>query len=201
MQAAKQRHAETLLEREHLAADRRLRQGDLGAGAGEAEMARRALEGDQELERRQLESARFHPFSHASQRMQSIPNERLRMRLCVGAHCCHEAAANDTFHRPRCMHARHATGVDQMNQDLINGSRSLDKGRIRHVHAEKGRRVECLRRLALDHPGRRSARHRPRRRAKRSTSTAAATPCSAPSPTHATCCSTPARRSVTGPGP
>ena len=31
-----------------------------------------------------------------------------------------------------------------MNQDLINGTRSLDKGRIRHVHAEKGRRVECL---------------------------------------------------------
>ena len=31
-----------------------------------------------------------------------------------------------------------------MNQDLINGSRSLDKGRIRHVRAEKGRRVECL---------------------------------------------------------
>jgi len=31
-----------------------------------------------------------------------------------------------------------------MNQDLINGSRTLEKGRIRHVHAEKGRRVECL---------------------------------------------------------
>jgi len=31
-----------------------------------------------------------------------------------------------------------------MNQDLINGTRSLDKGRIRHVHTEKGRRVECL---------------------------------------------------------
>ena len=31
-----------------------------------------------------------------------------------------------------------------MNQDLINGSRSLDKGRIRRVHADKGRRVECL---------------------------------------------------------
>ena len=24
-----------------------------------------------------------------------------------------------------------------MNQDLINGTRTLDKGRIRHVHAEK----------------------------------------------------------------
>ena len=31
-----------------------------------------------------------------------------------------------------------------MNQDLINGSRHLDKGGIRHVHAEKGRRVECV---------------------------------------------------------
>ena len=31
-----------------------------------------------------------------------------------------------------------------MNQDLINGTRNLDKGRIRHVHADKGRRVECL---------------------------------------------------------
>ena len=31
-----------------------------------------------------------------------------------------------------------------MNQDLINGSRNLDKGRIRHVHGDKGRRVECL---------------------------------------------------------
>jgi hypothetical protein len=31
-----------------------------------------------------------------------------------------------------------------MNQDLINGTRSLDKGRVRHVHGEKGRRVECL---------------------------------------------------------
>ena len=31
-----------------------------------------------------------------------------------------------------------------MNQDLINGTRSLDKGRIRHVHAKKGRRVECV---------------------------------------------------------
>ncbi len=31
-----------------------------------------------------------------------------------------------------------------MNQDLINGSRNLAKGRIRHVSAERGRRVECL---------------------------------------------------------
>ena len=29
-----------------------------------------------------------------------------------------------------------------MNQDLINGTRSLDKGSIRHVHAEKGD-MEC----------------------------------------------------------
>ncbi len=31
-----------------------------------------------------------------------------------------------------------------MNQDLISGARSLDKGHIRHVHAHAGRRVECL---------------------------------------------------------
>ena len=31
-----------------------------------------------------------------------------------------------------------------MDQDLINGARSLDKGRIRHLHAAQGRRVECL---------------------------------------------------------
>ena len=31
-----------------------------------------------------------------------------------------------------------------MNQDLINGARTLAKGRVRHVHAELGRRVECL---------------------------------------------------------
>jgi hypothetical protein len=31
-----------------------------------------------------------------------------------------------------------------MNQDLLTGTRSLDKGRIRHLHAEKGRRVECV---------------------------------------------------------
>jgi len=31
-----------------------------------------------------------------------------------------------------------------MNQDLINGARTLDKGRIRRLHGEKGRRVECL---------------------------------------------------------
>lgn len=31
-----------------------------------------------------------------------------------------------------------------MNQDLINGTRSLGKGLIRHVRAEAGRRVECL---------------------------------------------------------
>ena len=31
-----------------------------------------------------------------------------------------------------------------MNQDLINGSRTLDKGGIRHLRADKGRRVECL---------------------------------------------------------
>jgi len=32
----------------------------------------------------------------------------------------------------------------EMNQDLINGARSLGKGRVRHVHAQGGRRVECL---------------------------------------------------------
>jgi Protein of unknown function (DUF2917) len=31
-----------------------------------------------------------------------------------------------------------------MNQDLIQGARDLQKGRVRHVHAEPGRRVECL---------------------------------------------------------
>ena len=31
-----------------------------------------------------------------------------------------------------------------MNNDLINGARMLGKGRVRHVHAQNGRRVECL---------------------------------------------------------
>lgn len=31
-----------------------------------------------------------------------------------------------------------------MNQDLINGMRTLEQGRMRHVHAETGRRLECL---------------------------------------------------------
>lgn len=31
-----------------------------------------------------------------------------------------------------------------MNQDLLNGSRALGKGKIRHLHAESGRRVEVL---------------------------------------------------------
>jgi len=65
VQAAKERHAEALLEREHLPAHRRLRQRDLGAGAGEAEVARRALEGDQELEWGQLESLAAHGDMHS----------------------------------------------------------------------------------------------------------------------------------------
>ncbi len=31
-----------------------------------------------------------------------------------------------------------------MNNDLINGARLLGKGHIRHVHGEKGRRVELV---------------------------------------------------------
>ena len=31
-----------------------------------------------------------------------------------------------------------------MNQDLLHGTRTLAKGKIRHLHAEKGRRVEVL---------------------------------------------------------
>lgn len=31
-----------------------------------------------------------------------------------------------------------------MNQDLLNGARTLDKGKIRHLHGEAGRRVEVL---------------------------------------------------------
>ena len=31
-----------------------------------------------------------------------------------------------------------------MNQDLVNGSRTLGKGKIRHLHGESGRRVEVL---------------------------------------------------------
>jgi len=31
-----------------------------------------------------------------------------------------------------------------MNQDLIQGARVLDKGNIRHVHAERGRRLEVV---------------------------------------------------------
>ena len=32
-----------------------------------------------------------------------------------------------------------------MKQDLIDGARSLAKGRIRHAGVEAGRRIECLR--------------------------------------------------------
>ena len=31
-----------------------------------------------------------------------------------------------------------------MNQDLLNGTRTLGKGKVRHLHAESGRRVEVL---------------------------------------------------------
>jgi len=31
-----------------------------------------------------------------------------------------------------------------MNQDLLNGARTLGKGQVRHLHAESGRRVEVL---------------------------------------------------------
>jgi hypothetical protein len=31
-----------------------------------------------------------------------------------------------------------------MNQDLIQGARTLGKGKIRHLHAESGRRVEVV---------------------------------------------------------
>jgi uncharacterized cupin superfamily protein len=31
-----------------------------------------------------------------------------------------------------------------MNQDLLNGSRALAKGSVRHLHGEGGRRVEVL---------------------------------------------------------
>jgi hypothetical protein len=31
-----------------------------------------------------------------------------------------------------------------MNQDLIQGARTLGKGKVRHLHAENGRRVEVV---------------------------------------------------------
>ncbi|HEY2187860.1 MAG TPA: DUF2917 domain-containing protein [Caldimonas sp.] len=31
-----------------------------------------------------------------------------------------------------------------MNQDLLNGSRTLLKGNVRHLHGESGRRVEVV---------------------------------------------------------
>jgi hypothetical protein len=31
-----------------------------------------------------------------------------------------------------------------MNQDLLNGTRTLAKGTVRHLHAERGRRVEVV---------------------------------------------------------
>ncbi|HEY2559583.1 MAG TPA: DUF2917 domain-containing protein [Caldimonas sp.] len=31
-----------------------------------------------------------------------------------------------------------------MNQDLLNGTRTLGKGKIRHLHGDNGRRVEVL---------------------------------------------------------
>jgi hypothetical protein len=31
-----------------------------------------------------------------------------------------------------------------MDLDLIQGARTLGKGKIRHVHGERGRRIECL---------------------------------------------------------
>jgi hypothetical protein len=57
VQAPEQRHAEPVFERLDLPAHRRLGQGDLVAGAGEAQMARGRLERHQELERRHLVGA------------------------------------------------------------------------------------------------------------------------------------------------
>jgi len=31
-----------------------------------------------------------------------------------------------------------------MNQDLLSGARTLGKGKVRHLHAQSGRRVEVL---------------------------------------------------------
>jgi len=31
-----------------------------------------------------------------------------------------------------------------MNQDLLNGARNLAKNKVRHLHAERGRRVEVV---------------------------------------------------------
>ena len=31
-----------------------------------------------------------------------------------------------------------------MNRDLLNGARTLGEGKVRHLHAENGRRVEVL---------------------------------------------------------
>ena len=31
-----------------------------------------------------------------------------------------------------------------MNQDLLNGTRTLAKGTLRHLHGERGRRVEVI---------------------------------------------------------
>jgi hypothetical protein len=75
--------------------------------------------------------------------MRCIPNERLppfrrreKLRL--------KAATSDRPLQPRFMHGVHATGSPKMNQDLINGTRQLAKNKVRHLHAEPGRRVEVV---------------------------------------------------------
>src|ERR1019366_4749083 len=59
--------AEAAFERLDLPAHRRLRQRDLVGGAREAEVPRRGLEGDEQLERRQIEGTTTHEceVSHA----------------------------------------------------------------------------------------------------------------------------------------
>jgi hypothetical protein len=75
--------------------------------------------------------------------MHDIRNHRLSEAACsTNMHV--KAVTSDHPLQPRFMHGIHATGSPTMNQDLLNGTRNLAKGNVRHLHAERGRRVEVM---------------------------------------------------------
>src|SRR6185369_5386507 len=75
--------------------------------------------------------------------MRDIRNDRLWETAC-STNMEVKAVTSDHPLQPRFMHDIHATGSPTMNQDLLNGTRILAKGNIRHLHADRGRRVEVV---------------------------------------------------------
>ena len=83
-----------------------------------------------------------------------------------------------------------------MNRDLLDGALALESGKIRHLRARRGRRVEVLTAARSGSPRTATSATSSSRAASRSSSRRAATRCSAPSTTHAISCSTPGERAT-----